>query len=347
VKILTRELGALMILALVGAVLLDATPTPPPSPPAQTAMLRRQKGVLEVAFSADGRTLASVDLSGTVALHDPATGAERCRFQEQPSMARSVALTSDGKVLAIALLQGGVRLLATDFADGAFACELGDGGHRTVAFSPDGTLLAAANVRDKTVTLWNWRKKQITLSLRGDLGCANVLRFSPDGRRLVSGWSDGWIRIWEIPSGRECASFRAHHRGVLSVAFAPDGRSFATAGMYERIVRLWSSTDGRATGSLPAHEDGVGSVSISPDGALMATTGFAPPIRLWDVATGRERATLRGHSPALTSVVFSPNGRLLASAGLDGTGRLWDVAKALDLGPSLDPTKTAVAGDAL
>src|SRR5262245_29725920 len=97
------------------------------------------------------------------------------------------------------------------------------------------------------------------------------------------------------------------HRGwVGGVAFAPDGRTLATASA-DTTVKLWDAASGRVGVTLTGHADAVAAVAFSPDGRAVATGSFDRTARLWDAATGRERHSLRGHRGVVMSVAFAPD----------------------------------------
>jgi WD40 repeat protein len=189
-----------------------------------------------------------------------------------------------------------------DVATGKMRASLPD--HRgptwSVAFSPDGTLLAVAS------------------------GVVPAMA-EPAGNSQL-----GEIRLWDL-SGRRPrprASLVGHEYGIASVAFSPDGTDLASGG-FDRAVKLWGVAAGREWATLDGHEGWVAAVAFSPDGSLLATGSHDHTIKLWDAATGRELTTLRGHTGNVYTVAFSPDGSLLASGSLDGTVRLWDVAQVL------------------
>ena len=198
-------------------------------------------------------------------------------------------------------------------------------GVRTVAFSPDGHLLAASSLSG-AVRVWDLQgRRPLGSPLQGGWGEVWSVAFSPDGRTLAFSGADGAVRLLDVRNRTVLAVLRTQDR-VDGVAFSPDGRTLASAGR-DGTVRLWNLRDRRPLGPpLRGHTDRVVSVAFSPDGRTLASAGFDQTVRLWDVRTGRALGPpLRGHTGAIVSVAFSPDGRTLASSDLDGTIRLWDV----------------------
>jgi WD40 repeat protein len=115
-----------------------------------------------------------------------------------------------------------------------------------------------------------------------------------------------------------------HTGPIQSVAFAPDGRTLASASL-DQTVQQWEVSTGRMRAMPLLHGTLVYCVAFAPDGQILATGGQDSALRLWAVATEDVRATLVGHTNAVRAVAFSPDGRTLASASSDGTVRLWDV----------------------
>ncbi|WP_433251836.1 WD40 repeat domain-containing serine/threonine protein kinase [Actinomadura nitritigenes] len=151
--------------------------------------------------------------------------------------------------------------------------------------------------------------------------------FSPDGRTLATGSTDGPLRLWDVATRHNTATLTGHTDIVGALAFSPDGRTLAS-GSADRTVRLWDVAARRNTATLGDKSD-ASSVAFSPDGRILATGGTEETVRLWDVATGRTTATLTsdpGSVDYVQSVAFSPDGRTLASGSSKGTVQLWDMA---------------------
>jgi WD40 repeat protein len=214
-----------------------------------------------------------------------------------------------------------------------------------VAFSPDGTLLAAGDA-DGGVRVWSAVTGQpLGVPVQTNLAQANHvavlgLAFSPDGKLLASGGGDGKLRAWDPATGRVAfgpvlPDARRPDVAVDVVAFSPDGTLLA-AGCNDGNVRLWSTASGSLAGppvrTLPGrYANAVIAIAFSPDGGLLAAGGNEGTVRLWNPRTGRPVTGLlaaepNGSTKFVNAVAFSPDGRLLASLGFAGSLRLWDAA---------------------
>ncbi|UKY55085.1 trypsin-like peptidase domain-containing protein [Streptomyces inhibens] len=280
--------------------------------------------VESVAFSPDGRTLATGSDDHSVRLWDMATGKRRTVLTGHTNAVDSVAFSPDGHTLATGSDDGTVRL--QDMATGKDRTALTDHAdwRNSVAFGPDGRTLATGSTDDSWQLLDVADGKKHT-PLTGHTGMVDSVAFSPDGHTLATGNDDGTTQLWDVATGKKRTTLTGHTDAVYSVAFSPDGHTLAT-GNDDGTTQLWDVATGKKRTTLTGHTDAVYSVAFSPDGHTLATGSADNTTQLWDVATGKKRTTLTGHTDTVYSVAFSHDGHTLATGSKDKSVRLWDVA---------------------
>jgi dipeptidyl aminopeptidase/acylaminoacyl peptidase len=199
----------------------------------------------------------------------------------------------------------------------------------TVAFSPDGTTLAAASW-DRSVLLWDAATGREVRRCQGHTLAVAAVAFAPDGRTLVSGGDDHTVRLWDAATGQEVRRLLGHQDQVTAVAFAPDGRTLASADRKGRLC-LWDVAAGRL---LRQFEDGgprITGLAFAPDGRTLAAGGCCGGVSLdsvwlWDPDAGKLLRRFGQEGRGTNAVAFSPDGRTLATANDDGHVYLWEVA---------------------
>ncbi|MFE5586400.1 protein kinase [Kitasatospora sp. NPDC056531] len=285
-----------------------------------TAVLSGNGQVRSVAFSPDGKTLATGSIS-SLQLWDVATGKNIATGDPVDAFFVSVAFSPDGKTVAL----GGGLLQLWDVATGKNIATLGPADHSvwTVAFSPDGKTLATT-MGDHTVWLWDAATRKNTAILTGHTNRVYGVAFSPDGKTLATGSWDKTARLWDVVTGKSIATLTGHTGLVYAVEFSPDGKTLAAAS--GDAARLWDVATEKNTAILTGHTYTFYAVAFSPDGKTLATGMNDYTARLWDVVTGKSIATLTGHTASsIFAVAFSPDGKTLATGSDDETARLWDL----------------------
>jgi WD40 repeat protein len=251
-------------------------------------------GVASVAFSPDGKLLASGSWSGHVRIRDWSAAIELADF-DQPGVAR-VAFAPDGKLLATATERNTCQLW--DVAAGKLVADL-DGDlmrFHCVQFSPDGTKLLAGG-GDWTpggfnrVTVWDVATRRQTGKLVGHDNAILCLTYSPDGKTIATGAIDRTIRLWDAATNTQLKVLRGHRHWVEALAFTADGRTLVSGG-HDHTVRFWDVDTGNETGRIDAMPDAVRSIRFTPDHSRLLVGGAKQTLKVFDAATLRESGVL-------------------------------------------------------
>jgi RNA polymerase sigma factor (sigma-70 family) len=327
--------------------------------------LRHRNCLRSVAFTPDGKLLASAGWDPVIRFWDPQTGKEVRQVLAPEHGVDGIAFARDGKLLAGAGMDGAVLLW--DAATGREVRRLE--GHRRqvkgIAFSPKGDRLlsgdaavarlwdvdtgkvlhvldvgeggvgvagyspdgrlVAASDVKGTVFVWKADSGKPLHQLRGEGNYVHALAFSPDGTALVTAVLNGPAAVWDVTTGKRLPPLPGQQRDVQSLAFAPDGKLLATGSGYGQL-HLWDWPARKERWHTVAHADRVQSLSFTPDGKTLASGSAETPIRLWDVTTGKPLCPTAGHQERVTAVAYSADGSTIVTGAWDRTVRVWDAA---------------------
>jgi WD40 repeat protein len=283
-------------------------------------------GVVGIAFSPNGKCLATSDTKGDIQIWDSLTLEKLTQCQGHQHWTWSVEFSPDGQYLASASDDYKVKLW--DVATGD--CLYTYIGHtysvNTVKFSPDGTMIASSS-QDGTIRLWRVAVGKLDPAIQvltGHSGRVWAIAFSPDGKTLISGGEDPLIRLWDLATGDCLTTWETHTDWVRSVDFSPDGRLIVT-GSHDRTSKIWDVATQECLQVLQGHQHFVSKVAFSPDGQQIISGSYDRTVKLWDLGTGKCLKTFLGHRSRVWNVAFHPNGEQIASGGDDHTTKIWSL----------------------
>jgi WD40 repeat protein/serine/threonine protein kinase len=287
--------------------------------------------VFSVAWSPDGRHLASASRDNTVRVWDASSGQTTLTYSGHTDQVSSLAWSPDGTRLASASYDKTIRVWDASSGQTTLTYSGHTGPVLSIAWSPDGTRLASASY-DKTIRVWDASSGQTTLTYTDHTDQVESVAWSPDGKRLASASADHTVRVWDASSGQTAFTYTDHTDVVFSVAWSPDGKRLASASA-DKTVRVWDATSGYTLLTYTGHTDAVLSVAWSPDGKRLASASRDETVQVWDakLSSGQTAFTYTGHTATVESVAWSPDGKRLASASYDKTVQVWNASSGANL----------------
>ena len=303
--------------------------------------LAHPDAVTAMALSPDGRQVLTACADKVVRLWNVATGAQIETLATGGETINAVTFAPDGRRAATTSSNGTTQLWDLSAMPGAApgsggrsplqSLKVGAGMAWSTVFSPDGDYLLT--VGGNEARLWDTKTARERMRFSPHGAVASV-RFSPDGKRIVTGSWDNTARIWNVQTGRmERKLEGGHTQSVNDAVFSPDGGKVLTVSD-DGTARLWEASSGQllpAFGKQRQHEQGIRSAAFSRNGKRILTASSDGTAKLWSADRGELLRVLKGHTQAVLTAVLSENDRRVLTGSEDNTARLWDAETGAEL----------------
>lgn len=277
--------------------------------------------LVSVAWSPDGRRLATTSLDRTTRVWNVAAGAQPpVVLGMNKSYSTSVEFSGDGRSVLTQADDGTVRVYRSDGQGSPIVYNSLDYTPYSVAFNSDGTWISSGS-KEGAVLYWKVDQPERPNVLRGHTGWVRSALFAADSRHIVSASDDGTARVWGFEGGDREVVLKVRQGGVDTAFFSVDRGRVITSGGGR--TQVWSPDGNEGEAVVLPHGGHVNSIAFSPNGKRVVTASDDGTARVWDMGRSSSPLILRGHSAALVSASFSPDNSRVLTASKDGTARVW------------------------
>jgi len=237
--------------------------------------------VRSLAFSSDGKILASGSADKTIKLWNLSKGEEVQTISAHKMAVNAVAFSPDGQTLVSGGADKTIKVWNLKTKEESQTLTGHGMGVNALAFSPDGRLLASGSA-DKTVKLWNLSTGEAIHTLSSHKMAVNAVAFTLDGKILASGGLDRTIKLWNPGTGEEIITLPSFRSSINTLMFSPDGEKLAIA-HEDKTIRLWDLKTNQELLILPGQVGQAGGIAISPNGQQFASGREDMTIQVWSL----------------------------------------------------------------
>ena len=299
----------------------------------ENRLLKAESDVTSLAFSKDGRSLATFSRDGDIRVWNIASSSVTQTFKRDKGDSSPSFLAARGQ---FALIGSDGQAKIRDLESGAVIRSLQLPAPKVSGLSSteDGKTLAGggkdpASVSANLLRVWDSDGKQ-RFQVPAGIGGLSAMIFSPDGQTLIAAAYDTDVRVWNARNGELVKVMEDMTVAMFDLAYSPDGKLLAAAGV-DRTIYLWDAKAWKLLRTITGQPEMISALEFSPDGKFLVTGGmnemaFGAPVKVivWDVASGKPVRTEEAEH-RVNTVAFSPDGKWFAAADGSKLVKLWAV----------------------
>lgn len=284
------------------------------------------KSVENIAFSNDGKYLASASRDKTFMLWNVVTAENVAVFKGHTDYLNAVCFSPDRKFVATASDDKTVRIWNMQKKELVHQLLGHNGWVYALDFSPDGKLLISGSW-DNSLKLWNVKTGELVSTFTDHSHHINDVCFSPDGRYAISASSDKTLKMWNIQNEKLLRTYTGHKGKVNVVCFGANQNTFVSADN-EGFIIFWNVDKQVPEKKFKAHNGAIRAIDFGYDGAFLVSEGNDKSIKIWNSSNG-DLINRINHEYEINSIAISPDNTVLASAGRENEIYLWSFADIL------------------
>jgi WD40 repeat protein len=318
----SRKLPSWKAIVVVAMLCLGAGPLRP-----QSVLDSGDDSIKGLAYSPDGKLLATGGNEGTVKIWEASSGKELFEFKSHFKAVFALTFSPDGTTLASGSDDNTIRLWNTATGKELSKYELPDTVD-SIAFTRDGKQLAVGSGG----TIWMLDLKthhRKTLCKDAHRYVIATLGYSPDQKMLVSSGWDGRIALWDATTGKQIAVLLGHKSNIRKVVFSPNGKELASAST-DGTLRLWNVEARKERGVVRVPDAGsCTDVAYANDGKYLVAVHADGGLRVWNAKTGKCLVVIAAHEKCIMGMTVSPDSKQVATGSLSGRAKLWGFRELL------------------
>jgi hypothetical protein len=298
-----------------------------PSNPRQVVLREHTAAVTSVAFSPDGRFVATASNDTTIIIWNTASRTVRATLKGHTAPVEAVAFSPDGQTLASASWDQTIRLWDMETCKLKKTLEGHSGTVFALAFSRDGKTLASGS-SDRTIRLWRLPTGKDVSTITVHSGAVRSVAFAPHNKFIASGGADGAGVTLDLGNGNR-HDYKHGTNWVYRLEFTPDEKMLVT-GCGDGSVHVWDVDSGTERHRLTGHTQRITGLTMAPGSQELASSSMDGTIRFWDLTTGNETRRLSGEPLGeVSGMAFARDGSTLAIGNWDGSVVFWDLTKGM------------------